>query len=80
MAFFFFFYIFWKNIQRCTLANFKKKGIKVKNSRMGPRIQRKGKGIDVNLKFSAAFDFETLPDFQVALDQKVKRKVLSQKF
>ena len=52
----------------------------MKNSRMGPGIQREGKGIGVNLKFSAAFDFETLPDFQVALDQKAKKKVLSQKF
>ena len=40
---------------------------------MGPRSQREGKGIGVNLTFSAAFAFETLADFQVALDQKAKR-------
>lgn len=47
---------------------------------MGPGIQKEGKGIGVNLKFSTAFDLETLPDFHVALDQKAKKKVLSQKF
>lgn len=52
----------------------------MKNSRMGPGIQKEGKGIGVNLKFSTAFDLETLPDFHVALDQKAKKKVLSQKF
>lgn len=47
---------------------------------MGPGIQREGKGIGVNLKFSAAFDFETLPDFQVALDQRPKGKYYLRNF
>lgn len=80
MAFFFFLHILEKYSKTCISQFKKKKGIKVKNSRMGPGIQKEGKGIGVNLKFSTAFDLETLPDFQVALDQKAKKKVLSQKF
>lgn len=51
----------------------KKNGIKVKNSRMRPRVQREEKVIGVSLTFSAAFPFGGA-DFQVALDQRPKRK------
>lgn len=68
-----------KNTQRLVLAN-KKSGIKVKNSRTRPRIQKEEKSVNANLTFSAAFPFETLADFQIALDQKAKKEVMSQRF
>lgn len=59
MAFFFFFTYSEKYSKTFALAN-SKKGIKVKNSRMGPGIQKEGKGIGVNLKFLTAFDFRNI--------------------
>lgn len=74
------FYFFWKkNTQRLVLANEKKNGIKVKNSRMSPRVQRQEKVIGVGLTFSAAFPFGRA-GFQVALNQKAKKKVISEIF